>query len=102
MLLQWSLMKVISYIIILLLVIVGVSFAVLNAEYVTLNYYVGKIQLSLSLLLILTLALGVVIGMLGWLKAWVTLKYQNRTLRTHLKNAEKEIESLRTRSLQEH
>lgn len=95
-------MKFFSYAIILLLVVFGLSFAVLNAEYVTLNYYVGKSQISLSLLLVFTLVLGVVLGMMACFKPWFTLKRQNHSLCLRIKNVEKEVENLRTMPIRDH
>lgn len=89
-------MRVLSYIIVLLLIVIGLSFAILNAGSVTLNYYVGKGSISLSLLLVFTLAVGIIIGMLSCFKPWFSLKRENRSLRSRIRNTEKEIENLRT------
>ena len=47
-------MKIFSYIFIVLLVILGITFALLNANQVNIDYYIGTIKSPLSLLLILS------------------------------------------------
>lgn len=60
-------MRIISFTLFLILVILGVGFAMQNAEHVTLNYYFGTISLPLSLLLVLFLAVGALLGLFtGW------------------------------------
>lgn len=89
-------MRIFSYLIILILVIVGVTFAILNADSVTVHYYIGIKQLPLSLLILCSFAVGIIIGLLvmGWLV--LRLKIKNRSLRKRLNNVEKEIQNLRT------
>ena len=89
-------MRIFSYIVILILILLGVTFALLNAGPVTLNYYFGKQSIFLPLLLLLSLALGIIIGMLACFKPWFTLKHENRALRARIRDAEKEIANLRT------
>lgn len=64
-------MRFFSYIIWVLVILLGFTFACLNIESVTLHYYIGQTVLPLSLLLVLTLLLGVLLGMLTTLGyAW--------------------------------
>ena len=42
----------------LLVIVLGVVFAVLNAETVQLNYYLGSVDLPLSLVLVLAIIVG--------------------------------------------
>lgn len=64
-------MRFFSYIIWILVILLGFTFACLNIESVTLHYYIGQTVLPLSLLLVLTLLLGVLLGMLATLGyAW--------------------------------
>jgi len=46
----------------LLVIIFGIVFAVLNAEDVQLNYYLGSVELPLSLVLVLAMILGALLG----------------------------------------
>lgn len=64
-------MRFFSYIIWVLVILLGFTFACLNIESVTLHYYLGQTALPLSLLLVLTLLLGIILGMLATLGyAW--------------------------------
>ncbi len=64
-------MRFFSYIIWVLVIVLGFTFACLNIESVTLHYYLGQAVLPLSLLLVLTLLLGIILGMLATLSyAW--------------------------------
>ena len=88
-------MRIISVILILVVVLLGIVFAVLNATAVTFNYYVGKATVSLSLLLAMTLGLGILLGILVELKPLIRLKWQNHTLKSKLKETEEELTRLR-------
>lgn len=84
-------MRIFSYIVLLIVVILGLTFAMLNAEPVSLNYYAGIRTISLSLLLVLSVGVGVIIGLLIALKPLLGLKRKNYQLKNNLRRAEKEI-----------
>ena len=88
-------MRIINYIFIILVILLGVSFACLNAEPVTINYYLGQRSLPLSLLLVFVLGLGLVLGLLFTIFATLKVKSENRRLRGRIQLAEKEVENLR-------
>lgn len=94
-------MRIISYILLLLIVIFGMTFATLNSESVNINYYFGQSTLPLSLLLVLVFAVGCLIGMIAGLWMLVKIKIINYRLRQRLNLAEKEIENLRAIPLQD-
>jgi putative membrane protein len=87
--------QIINYIFFLLLILLGITFACLNAETVNLKYYIGKIILPLSLLLIFTLGLGLFLGLLLSLIVFLRLRAENHRLTARVKLAEKEIDNLR-------
>lgn len=94
-------MRIISYFFLLIIVLFGMTFATLNSESVTINYYFGQSSLALSLLLVLVFASGCLIGMI--VGFWLLLKSKmlNYRLRQRLNLAEKEIENLRAIPLQD-
>ena len=94
-------MRIISYFAMLLVVFLGLTFAVLNAEVVTFNYYLNTIKIHLSLLLILTFALGCILGMLSSLWVFLKIKITNHRLRQRLNLAEKQLINLRKVPLQD-
>lgn len=69
-------MRILSLLFTLFMVLVGVSFAIINANSVTMNYYIGELTLPLSMLLIFTFTLGVLVGVLAMLPKIFNLKRQ--------------------------
>lgn len=88
-------MRCITYVFLIVLFILGLIFAGLNADLVTVNYYWGTERLPLSLLAILSFVLGGLLGLLTALITYVKLKYVNRRLRHRLILVEKELSNLR-------
>lgn len=94
-------MRIISYFFLLIIVIFGMTFATLNSESVTINYYLGESSMPLSLLLVLAFALGCLVGMVVGFWLLIKSKILNYRLRQRLNLAEKEIENLRAIPLQD-
>lgn len=88
-------MRIISYIIAIILILFGLSFALLNARPVNLNYYIGSVDISLSLLLILTVGLGILIGLIVCIGPILKLKTKNHQLKTRVRQLEQEIVTIR-------
>lgn len=94
-------MRIISYFFLLVIVLFGLTFATLNSESVTINYYLGQSSLPLSLLLVLVFALGCLLGMIVGIWLLIKSKLSNYRLRQRLILAEKEIDNLRAIPLQD-
>lgn len=94
-------MRIVSLFFILIIVIFGMTFATLNSESVTINYYIGQYSLPLSLLLVLVFAGGCLLGMIAGLWLLVKSKIQSHRLASRLTLAEKEIANLRAIPLQD-
>lgn len=94
-------MRIIGYLFLLIIVLFGMTFATLNSESVTINYYFGQTTLPLSLLLVLAFALGCLIGMLVGIWLLIKAKLLNYRLKQRLSLAEKEIANLRAIPLQD-
>jgi putative membrane protein len=77
-------MRVLTFIVVLAILLLGISFAVLNANAVNMNYYFGIAHLPLSLLLIITLIIGVLLGLGAGLIMLFRAKLQNRKLSKQL------------------
>lgn len=89
-------MRVFSYIVLLLIMVLGLIFAILNSGQVPFNYYIGVKQISLSLLLVLTLGIGIIIGFIFTLISVIKQKKENYKLKSRIKDIEKELENLRS------
>lgn len=94
-------MRILSYIFLLCIVLLGISFATLNSGMVTLNYYISQKTMPLSLLLVSVFSTGCLLGLLVGLTIVVRLKLKNYRLRQRLKLAEKEVANLRAIPLQD-
>ncbi|MFM2321943.1 MAG: hypothetical protein RLZZ225_96 [Pseudomonadota bacterium] len=88
-------MRIVTYLFLILLVVFALIFAGLNADLVSVNYYLGTKRLPLSLLIILSFILGGLLGLLTAFITYVKLKYVNRRLRHRLNLVEKELTNLR-------
>lgn len=95
-------MRITAYLFLILLVLLALTFAGLNAEPVTINYYLGKTELPLSLFAILSFILGGLLGLLMACAIYIKLKYANRRLRHRLKLVEEELINLRALPLKDH
>lgn len=84
-------MRIITLVSSFIIIILGVTFAFLNATPVIVNYYVGSSEMPLSILLVSVLGIGSMLGLLIGFVAVVKLKFVNMRLRRHLESIEREI-----------
>ena len=77
-------MRLLKLFVVLCLVVLGVSFALINADPITLHYYVGECSMPLSLLLVIALGVGVLIGLSFSFWTVFRLKFKNRYLKRQL------------------
>lgn len=96
-----KLMRIVMLIFYFLLIIVGISFAGLNAESVYVNFYFKTYHMPISVLIILMLGLGVLIGFCLFLCRYWRLRVEHHHLKNQLKLFEKEIKNLRAIPLQD-
>lgn len=94
-------MRFFTYVFLIIVVVLGLTFACLNIDNVSVNYYIGTATMPLSILLAFTFGLGGLAGLLATLKGTIQLKHERRCLRQRLKTAEKEIENLRVMPLKD-
>jgi len=87
--------RIFSFIIILIITILGLFFGNINADSVTIDYYWGVMQLPLSIALVLSLLCGAVLGVLASLTVLIRLRHQVTKLNREIKTAEKEVSNLR-------
>jgi len=87
--------RIFSFIIILIVIILGLYFGSINADPVNLNYFWGTRQIPLSLALVLSLFCGALLGVLVSLGMMIRLRHQLTQLRRTIKTAEQELSNLR-------
>lgn len=93
--------RIVTYLLVFIIVLLGVTFATLNPSVATLNYYVGQKTMPLSLLLVSVFALGCFLGLFVGLWLLLKVKIKNYRLKQRLKIAEKEVQNLRSIPLQD-
>lgn len=88
--------RLVSFIFLLLVIIVGILFAVLNAEKVAFNYYFGQTDIELSKILVITLAIGALLGIAASMGMLFRARREIARIRKTAALAEKEITNLRS------
>ena len=71
------------------------AFSAINANVVSINYYLGVIELPLSVVVIASIVIGIVLGALAIFLTSLRLRYENRRLQKKLEVSTQEINSLR-------
>ena len=79
----------------ILLILVGVSFAALNASSVHVNFYFTTLKMPISVLMTIMLGVGMVVGFVLFFCRYWRLKAEHRRIKNQLKLTEKEIKNLR-------
>jgi putative membrane protein len=87
--------RLLGFLLLVILVVLGLSFAVLNSESVALNYYFGARDIPLSMIVVVSLVAGAVTGVLVSLGTIVRLKQQAGSLRRRLRTAQRDAEQAR-------
>tara|TARA_R110001592_G_scaffold170807_2_gene408620 strand:- start:78287 stop:78574 length:288 start_codon:yes stop_codon:yes gene_type:complete len=85
-------MTIILFVIVLIL---GAGFSAINLAPIDINYYLGTLSLPLSMIIIVAIILGTLLGALALSTSILRLRYENRRLRKKLTVSEQEIDSLR-------
>lgn len=88
-------LRLLYFLLALIVVILGVVFSVLNADTVQLHYYLGSIELPLSLVLILAMIVGALLGIFSSLGFIIGSRRSASKLKRSVEVAEKEIVNLR-------
>jgi len=86
-------LRLLNILLLIALIVLGLSFAVLNSDPVPLNYYFGYREVPLSMIVVIALATGAVIGVLVSMGILLRQKQQAFRLRRQLKQAEKSAAS---------
>lgn len=88
-------MKILAALLYIFLIVLGVSFAVLNANTVTINLFAIHLSMPISLVIVSSIALGCAIGVLLMMAKLISTKRDLKQAYAHLKIIEKEINNLR-------
>lgn len=72
--------RLVSVIVFIVVALLGVTFAILNSDIVSIHYYLGTQRMPLSVLMLIALVIGVVIGLAASLPMVLRLKIEIRRL----------------------
>ncbi|TID98613.1 DUF1049 domain-containing protein [Legionella pneumophila] len=78
-------MRILMLVTYLLLIIIGVSFAALNASSVQVNFYFKTVSMPISVLMTIMLGVGVFIGFVLFIARYWRLKIEFRKMKNQLK-----------------
>lgn len=87
--------RLIALVIAVLVVALGLSFAMLNAESAELNFYFGRLSMPISLWMVIAVVVGAVLGVLSSFGMVFRQRRQLARLRRQIADAEKELSELR-------
>ena len=90
--------RLFTIVFLLILIAVAISFTMLNADPVELNYYIGVQQIPLSLAIVFGIAVGALFGLFSCLGAIVKLKRRVSKLQKAVSHAEVMAEQNRAMS----
>ena len=88
-------MRYIAYIFWAVVLAIAIGFVVLNWQIVTVDYYAGKFDIFLPLLLLLVLVIGALLGVVTMVWPLFRCKRSIRRLSTKVAELEQEIKNLR-------
>jgi len=88
--------RFISILFIVLILLLVLLFTLLNAEPVSLNYYLGQLEQPLALILVVTFVAGALIGLLSSIVMVLSSRCEASKLRKHIKHTEQEVMNLRS------
>lgn len=94
-------MRLLMLVLYIVLIILGVSFAALNASSVEVNFYFKTVSMPTSVLMTIMLGVGILIGFLLFISRYWRLKMECRKISNQLRLTEKEIKNLRSIPLQD-
>lgn len=89
-------MKIFTYLCVLLAILLGVSFSLLNADTVTVNYLIGSAVLPVSFLIIFSIALGAILSFFLCMLSLLRQKSTARGLRKKIESLEKMMDTIST------
>ena len=87
--------RLLVFLFILVVVVLGLGFAVLNAGSVQVNFYFGTLQAPLSMVVVLAVVVGALLGVLASMKMVLAQRRRAGKLQQQVQLAEQELKNLR-------
>lgn len=74
---------------------IGAAFSAINTDPISVDYYLGTFTAPLSVIVVLSIVSGIILGAAIIYTSTLRLRYENRRLHKNLNVSEQEIDSLR-------
>jgi len=94
--------KVIKFILVIILLIIGAAFAIINDQPVELDLYFLVTSLPLSLILLLAVGVGILLGAVVSAFYFMRIRKENANLRRQSRLVEQEVRNLRSLPINGH
>ena len=88
-------MRLLVYLLFFAVLFVCVGFAIINADPVVVSYYFGELTAPLSLVVVIAIIVGAILGIVAGLGMVLKAKREISSLRRQLRLKEKEVSNLR-------
>lgn len=86
---------------VIVIVAIGLAFHTRNSNLVSIDYYLGQVDLSISIIVIGSVLIGAVLGFITSFGLILPLRRERSKLRKSVKTAEQEVSNLRSIPLQD-
>jgi len=93
--------RLFRFVVYLIVALLALVFALLNAQPTQFNYYYGQLEIPLSLIIAIAIAVGAVLGVVASMGIVIRAKRQSTVQRRNAEIAEKELSKLRALPLKE-
>ena len=94
-------LRIFKILILIAVILIGIAVHLRNDQIVTLDIYLGIVELPFSVFLVCALIIGAILGILATLPAVLKLAREKSRLMTQVKLSEKELDTLRVIPLKE-
>lgn len=88
-------MRIVTYVLWIVLILVGISFALLNSHTLPLDYFIGKTNIYFPLLFVLLLLCGAILGILALIPLLIRSQTTIHRLKHKMKILDQEVANLR-------
>ena len=94
--------SLIKLIVAVLLMVLGAAFAIVNEQPVELDLYFVAVSMPLSMILLLAMGIGILLGSLASFLYFMKIRKENADLRRQARLAEQEVKNLRSLPINDH
>lgn len=87
--------RLLALVVLLFIVVLGLSFAAINTDTITVSFYFGDVSAPVSFIIVIAVALGAVLGILASLGVVLSSRFEASSLRKRVSLCEREVRNLR-------